>query len=951
MARRIQAPGIEVNEIDYSSYETSESLVNTTAFIMGFADKGTDYATRYVNNMNNYVKMFGAPHTEAETYLYNATNEIISKGGNVYVSKLPYDNNSLNKYSYVEYEVDDTLKTILSPQSITNTKIIDLSGCGTITFQDFCFYPDFIFLSSENIIESGDGSESISEVIESNFLSVCNENNIKLNLIEKFVRSLILKNNLTENETNLYLNLFYSNDVDNKFRNDSTYILSTLYINHEELSNFNILSYSLYSELHEKFAFLGSYKQEFNRFIEELKITDFYDYIDDLKNQFKNVKISELNINAINHINNILNSIKFEQSDYSEINKIDNTITSYIQIKSKENDYSGLMDLELLDNLKIKSKKVENNTIRIVDISRTQYNQEYNIENYKNPREYLGILPVITTAANALYYQNIIKNSDKDFKNYNALSFIRNITTSNTKTKDGDEINYTIRDINNETTNNVGFVYNLGSEKNTKHQQTTISKIAASYFPNIKIINDKIDRKHIKDIGVVVFKMSIESSLDYKISLIPVESYVGSLNRYEIDKDTKSHRFIDDIINENSSLINFYSNVKFSKNDESKFTNADVASTFIISNQKATSLGFYSKDCLKQISLQESIYNAIDKIFDKNVDINDIELDFLVDAGVSNIAQFIKSVYPKTHKGYYDFDEDYAYLFKIDNNEDTTAWSYVIEKYNKYCKNTRKDCMFIADGLRPLCLNGNEKVVRNTKPENTIENTILKNIKYLSTKINSSYGAGYLDWYLMINTFNNELFWCPPSIKAAGIYIYTDLYSYYWNAPAGLNRGKLDSGVVDVAFSPNLDQAGIIYNNCWNYSVNYPIDGIVLEGQKTFQRDKTAFDRINVRRLFLGLEKEVRYIAKYFKYDQITDYLMTRFVDAITPIFEEAKNKGGLKEYVILCDRNNNTIQTIENNELHCTIGVKPIKSAEFIVLNFICTNQSADVQEIVQNY
>ena len=179
------------------------------------------------------------------------------------------------------------------------------------------------------------------------------------------------------------------------------------------------------------------------------------------------------------------------------------------------------------------------------------------------------------------------------------MSFIRNITTSNTKTKDGDEINYTIRDINNETTNNVGFVYNLGSEKNTKHQQTTISKIAASYFPNIKIINDKIDRKHIKDIGVVVFKMSIESSLDYKISLIPVESYVGSLNRYEIDKDTKSHRFIDDIINENSSLINFYSNVKFSKNDESKFTNADVASTFIISNQKATSLGFYSKDCLK----------------------------------------------------------------------------------------------------------------------------------------------------------------------------------------------------------------------------------------------------------------------------------------------------------------------------------------------------------------
>lgn len=108
---------------------------------------------------------------------------------------------------------------------------------------------------------------------------------------------------------------------------------------------------------------------------------------------------------------------------------------------------------------------------------------------------------------------------------------------------------------------------------------------------------------------------------------------------------------------------------------------------------------------------------------------------------------------------------------------------------------------------------------------------------------------------------------------------------------------------------------------------------------------------MNVRRLFLGLEKQVRYIAKYFKYDQITDYMMTRFVDSITPIFENAKNRGGLKEYVILCDRNNNTNQTIDNNELHCTIGVKPIKSAEFIVLNYICTNQSVNVEEVVGNY
>jgi hypothetical protein len=127
-------------------------------------------------------------------------------------------------------------------------------------------------------------------------------------------------------------------------------------------------------------------------------------------------------------------------------------------------------------------------------------------------------------------------------------------------------------------------------------------------------------------------------------------------------------------------------------------------------------------------------------------------------------------------------------------------------------------------------------------------------------------------------------------------------------APAGLRRGVLGSDVIDIAFNPTNDEAGKIYINNWNYAISYPLGGIVLEGQKTFQKDKTAFDRINVRRLFLGLEKTVRYLAKYFTYEGITDYLMQRFRDTMTPIFEDVKTKEGLKEYVIICDsRNNNT--------------------------------------------
>ena len=105
-----------------------------------------------------------------------------------------------------------------------------------------------------------------------------------------------------------------------------------------------------------------------------------------------------------------------------------------------------------------------------------------------------------------------------------------------------------------------------------------------------------------------------------------------------------------------------------------------------------------------------------------------------------------------------------------------------------------------------------------------------------------------------------------------------------------------------------------------------------------------------MRRLFLGLEKRVRYIAKFFKYEGITDYLMMRFRDSLTPIFEDVKNKGGIRDYYIICDQRNNNANTIDNNELHCTIAVRPVKSLEFILLSFVCTNQSANVQEVAES-
>ena len=177
-----------------------------------------------------------------------------------------------------------------------------------------------------------------------------------------------------------------------------------------------------------------------------------------------------------------------------------------------------------------------------------------------------------------------------------------------------------------------------------------------------------------------------------------------------------------------------------------------------------------------------------------------------------------------------------------------------------------------------------------------------------------------------------------------GVYINTDVNFNYWDAPAGLNRGMV--AATDVAFSPTQKQAGAIYEKSLNYSINYPADGIVLEGQKTTQVKPSAFDRVNVRRLFLRLERASYKVARYFVYEGNTAYTRQRLVDALDPYFKEAKIGGGVYDYKIICDETVNTPEVIDRNELHVKIGIKPTKTAEFIMIDFIALATGGSFEE-----
>ena len=139
MARRINAPGIEVNEIDRSQYDQAadNSTIGTATLALGFADKGEDYTVRWVNTMNTFVQNYGKPKTEAERYLYNAAYETVSRGGICYVAKLPYHNNAFEKFVYTSYEV--------SQEPVPIKTVEEIVGFGNLsdeTIADYLLYPD-----------------------------------------------------------------------------------------------------------------------------------------------------------------------------------------------------------------------------------------------------------------------------------------------------------------------------------------------------------------------------------------------------------------------------------------------------------------------------------------------------------------------------------------------------------------------------------------------------------------------------------------------------------------------------------------------------------------------------------------------------------------------------------------------------------------------------------------
>ena len=278
-------------------------------------------------------------------------------------------------------------------------------------------------------------------------------------------------------------------------------------------------------------------------------------------------------------------------------------------------------------------------------------------------------------------------------------------------------------------------------------------------------------------------------------------------------------------------------------------------------------------------------------------------------------------------------------------------YSTIFNKFEQFCSppylgGGRGDCMFVGDVLRHILIMGEKSRVLDNKARN-FQKDVYWPIRHQFENENTSYAAVYAQWPLVYDNYSGRQIFIPFSGFAAAAMARTDAANFPWFAPAGFTRGLVQFA-NDLAVNPNQKQRDELYKANINPVANFPNQGQVIFGQKTLSKKPSAFDRINVRRLFLTLERPTKKASRFFVFEQNTEFTRQRLINTLTPLFERAKNNEGIYDYLIVCDERNNTPEVIDANELVVDIYIKPVRTAEFILVNFYATRTDANFEEII---
>jgi hypothetical protein len=245
----------------------------------------------------------------------------------------------------------------------------------------------------------------------------------------------------------------------------------------------------------------------------------------------------------------------------------------------------------------------------------------------------------------------------------------------------------------------------------------------------------------------------------------------------------------------------------------------------------------------------------------------------------------------------------------------------------------RKDCVVFVSPEKA-------DVVNATSPETKV-------VEFRNSLRSSSYAvldSGYKQQY---DKYNDLYRWIPLNGDIAGLCVRTDNARDPWFSPAGTNRGQIRNS-IKLAFNPNLAQRDLLYKNGINPVISQQGQGTILFGDKTLLSKPSAFDRINVRRLFIVLEKAISTAAKSFLFEFNDEFTRTQFRNLVEPFLRDVQGRRGIYDFKVVCDETNNTPEVVDGNKFVGDIYIKPARSINYIQLNFVAVRSGIEFSEIV---
>jgi hypothetical protein len=900
--RTIQSAGVEIRERDLSLIAPQN--VGTNIFIAGYSSQGPTDEVLKISSNDELLAIYGVPTNSAERYFYHGIRELLNSPANIYTSRLPYGENGGSgfgsDYSALVYPVQSygatTINSVSSfTVSLTFSPILSslpLSGSG-FTFQTSSGAISSVVYAINGSVPATTGNIVVSVPLNANYATIVSNTSAAITLSAS---GKIANVTTTADSFTINLSGFVAATV-------TPTVYPSVLVGLEDPND--VMTITSATSAVTTGIGVGS----------------------------------NLDITSGTYVLGDPVHVTLSENEYNQAQQ-----GSLFTWSANATTHAGLSSIQDLGK----------SGVIILNKSQTSINSQF--EGY-----YIGI------ADNS----NINPASD-----FNAIIGAKTVSLSSKFTGVG-SVGFT-------TIPNGTLDFSLSST-NVGGVQNSISQILEGLTDyNI----DGRDDDDLLNVGVFKLRKSLYATEAYKLDYVLDGKITGSIDSYRkrinptggpqtsfflenVDSNDRNVEILINpyISNKNSGTAVDASGIPLKKIRVLTRSLSGVSSTIsgIAANAFPTLIqnlgyadnlypvGAYSDSQVTKKflgSIPSKLERALEAI--KNDEIYDI--DVVVEAGLGTIFAMTKS----NNLSYYDDTVTYNAISSLRTSNALDAngtdlignYSVIFNTFENFCNlpsNTggRGDCMFIADPIRQIMIQGKNTKVLSDRTKN-FQTDIYWAIRHQFELENTSYAAVYANWAQVYDEFLGDKIWVPFSSVAGATFARNDAAEFPWSAPAGYTRGLVSGNVVDIAITPNQKQRDELYKSNINPVLFSPSQGMAIFGQKTMSKKPSAFDRINVRRLFLALERPTKKAAIFFVFEPNNAFTRTRFVNTLTPIFEYAKQNAGLYDYLIVCDDRNNPPEVIDSNEMKADIYIKPVRTAEFIIVTFTATRTDTNFNELI---